>query len=401
MMEAILIHLRKLRIDWLMFGALIGLMVFGGTFVLSAAIGQYEMETLLNTYFFRQMVFYGLGLALAALFVVVDYHRLAGWSRAAYWVMILLLILVLIPGIGEVRQGARRWFDLGVILIQPSEFAKLAFIFALADFLTRPNEEMLMPGVFLKALGMTALPFILILKEPDLGSSLVFFPVGIAMMFIAGVPLRFLGKFLGASAVVVLFIVLNALYFPAEWRISLQEYQRQRLLVYFHKDFATPNATPAERKAARALQRERTHNIRQAEISVGSGGLTGKGWGQGPQTRLGYLPRGVAHNDFIFSVIAEETGFLGSMAVLALYTIILLKGMETATQARDRLGKLLAVGIVTLIFCHVFVNIGMHLRLIPVTGIPLPLLSYGGSSVLSSLIAIAVLQNIQLHRNTY
>ena len=116
---------------------------------------------------------------------------------------------------------------------------------------------------------------------------------------------------------------------------------------------------------------------------------------------MGYLPRGVAHNDFIFSVIAEETGFLGSMVVLALYTIILLKGMETATQARDRLGKLLAVGIVTLIFCHVFVNIGMHLRLIPVTGIPLPLLSYGGSSVLSSLIAIAVLQNIQLHRNTY
>ena len=172
-------------------------------------------------------------------------------------------------------------------------------------------------------------------------------------------------------------------------------------MVYFHKDFAPPNATPAERKAARALQRERTHNIRQAEISVGSGGLTGKGWGQGPQTRLGYLPRGVAHNDFIFSVIAEETGFLGSMAVLALYTVILLKGMQTAALARDRLGKLLAVGVVTLIFCHVFVNIGMHLRLMPVTGIPLPLLSYGGSSVLSSLIAIAVLQNIQLHRNTY
>ena len=123
MMETILIHLRKLRVDGLMFGALIGLMVFGGTFVLSAAIGQYEMEPLLNTYFFRQMVFYGVGLCLAALFVVVDYHRIAGWSRATYWVMILLLILVLIPGIGEVRQGARRWFDLGVTLIQPSEFA--------------------------------------------------------------------------------------------------------------------------------------------------------------------------------------------------------------------------------------------------------------------------------------
>ena len=158
--------------------------LLGGAFVLSAAIDQYEIEPLLNSYFFRQLVFYGVGLGLAAVFVVVDYHRLAGWARAAYWLTLIFLVLVLIPGIGEVRYGARRWLDLGITLIQPSEFAKLAFIFALADFLTRPNEEMLMPGVFLKALGMTALPFILILKEPDLGSSLVFFPIGIAMMFV-------------------------------------------------------------------------------------------------------------------------------------------------------------------------------------------------------------------------
>ena len=400
-MESFILHIRKLRVDLLLLLSLVGLMVFGATFILSAAMDQYEIEPLLNTYFFRQLSFYAVGLTIGLFFIVVDYHRLAGWARAAYWVTIILLILVLIPGVGVVRYGAQRWFDLGITLIQPSEFAKLAFIFALADFLTRPNEEMLMPGVFLKALGMTALPFLLILKEPDLGSSLVFFPIGTAMMFVAGVPLRFLGKFLGASTVVVLFVIINALYFPADWRISLQEYQRQRLLVYFDKDFAPSNATPAESKAARELQRERTHNIRQAEISVGSGGLTGKGWGQGPQTRLGYLPRGVAHNDFIFSVIAEETGFLGSIAVLALYTIILLKGMQIAAEARDRLGKLLAVGVVALIFCHVFVNIGMHLRVMPVTGIPLPLLSYGGSSVLSSLIAIAVLQNVQLHKQSY
>ena len=293
-MESVLVHLRKLRVDLLLLFSLLGLMVFGATFILSAAMDQYEIEPLLNTYFFRQLGFYAVGLTLGLFFIVVDYHRLAGWARTAYWITIILLILVLIPGIGVVRYGAQRWFDLGITLIQPSEFAKLAFIFALADFLTRPNEEMLMPGVFLKALGMTALPFLLILKEPDLGSSLVFFPIGTAMMFVAGVPLRFLGKFLGASTVVVLFVIINALYFPADWRISLQEYQRQRLLVYFDKDFAPPNATPVERKAARELQRERTHNIRQAEISVGSGGLTGKGWGQGPQTRLGYLPRGVA-----------------------------------------------------------------------------------------------------------
>ena len=400
-MNLVLAHLSKLRIDLLMAFCLFGLMLFGSIFILSASVEQYETNDLVDTYFFRQVIFYFFGILVGFLFVIIDYHKLSGYAHTFYWVMILLLILVLIPGVGEVRFGARRWFDLGITLIQPSEFAKLAFIFALADFLTRPNEEMLMPGVFFKAIGMTALPFLLILKQPDLGSSLVFFPIGTAMMFVAGVRLRFLIKFLSFFSVLAVFVVLNALYAPNDWRIPLNEYQRHRLLVYFNKDFASADATPAERRQAQKLQRSRTHNIRQAEISVGSGGLIGKGWGQGPQTRLGYLPKGVAHNDFIFSVISEETGFLGSMAVLSLYAILLLKGMQIADQARDRLGKLLAVGVVAMIFCHVFVNIGMHLRLMPVTGIPLPLLSYGGSSVLSSLMAIAVLQNVKTHRNLY
>ena len=400
-MNLVLAHLSKLRIDLLMAFCLFGLMLFGSIFILSASVEQYETNDLVDTYFFRQVIFYFFGILIGFLFIIIDYHKLSGYAQTFYWATILLLILVLIPGVGEVRFGARRWFDLGITLIQPSEFAKLAFIFALADFLTRPNEEMFMPGVFFKAIGMTALPFLLILKQPDLGSSLVFFPIGTAMMFVAGVRLRFLIKFLSFFSVLAVFVVLNALYAPNDWRIPLNEYQRHRLLVYFNKDFASADATPAERRQAQKLQRSRTHNIRQAEISVGSGGLIGKGWGQGPQTRLGYLPKGVAHNDFIFSVISEETGFLGSMAVLSLYAILLLKGMQIADQARDRLGKLLAVGVVAMIFCHVFVNIGMHLRLMPVTGIPLPLLSYGGSSVLSSLMAIAVLQNVKTHRNLY
>ena len=400
-MNLVLANLSKLRIDLLMAFCLFGLMLFGSIFILSASVEQYETNDLVDTYFFRQVIFYFFGILIGFLFIIIDYHKLSGYAQTFYWATILLLILVLIPGVGEVRFGARRWFDLGITLIQPSEFAKLAFIFALADFLTRPNEEMLMPGVFFKAIGMTALPFLLILKQPDLGSSLVFFPIGTAMMFVAGVRLRFLIKFLSFFSVLAVFVVLNALYAPNDWRIPLNEYQRHRLLVYFNKDFASVDATPAERRQAQKLQRSRTHNIRQAEISVGSGGLIGKGWGQGPQTRLGYLPKGVAHNDFIFSVISEETGFLGSMAVLSLYAILLLKGMQIADQARDRLGKLLAVGVVAMIFCHVFVNIGMHLRLMPVTGIPLPLLSYGGSSVLSSLMAIAVLQNVKTHRNLY
>jgi len=136
-------------------------------------------------------------------------------------------------------------------------------------------------------------------------------------------------------------------------------------------------------------------------ISVGSGGLTGKGWHKGNQTSLGFLPPGAAHNDFIFSVLAEEKGFVGSIVVLTLYGLILFTGLRIAGQARDRLGKLLAVGVVTLLFSHVFINIGMNIRLMPVTGVPLPLLSYGGSSVLCSLIAAGILQNVYIYRRSY
>ena len=143
------------------------------------------------------------------------------------------------------------------------------------------------------------------------------------------------------------------------------------------------------------------YNVRQALISVGSGGLTGKGWRQGTQNALGYLPRAVAHNDFIFSVIAEEEGFIGSLIVLGLYALVLFSGLRIAGQARDRLGRLVAVGVVTLIFSHVFINIGMNIRIMPVTGVPLPLLSYGGSSVLGSLIAVGLMQNVHIYRKGY
>ena len=171
--------------------------------------------------------------------------------------------------------------------------------------------------------------------------------------------------------------------------------------MYFGQDFAPPNGTAAELKRARLQRRNDSYNVEQALISVGSGGLTGKGWRQGTQNALGYLPRAVAHNDFIFSVIAEESGFVGSVVVLSLYAVVLFTGIRIAGQARDRLGKLLAVGVVTLLFSHVFINIGMNIRLMPVTGVPLPLLSYGGSSVLGSLIAAGLLQNIHIHRRSY
>jgi rod shape determining protein RodA len=205
----------------------------------------------------------------------------------------------------------------------------------------------------------------------------------------------------GVGLLAALFLVDALFSPPGWWQIKLEDYQRQRLLVYFGADFAPPHATAVERANARRLQSEKSYQVRQALISVGSGGLTGKGWTCGNQTALGFLPPGAAHNDFIFSVIAEEKGFVGSILVLTLYGVVLFTGIRIAGQARDRLGRLVAVGVVALLFSHVFINIGMNIRIVPVTGIPLPLLSYGGSSVLGSLIAMGMLQNVHIYRKAY
>lgn len=393
---------RQARFDWQMMVAIAGLMCLGVAFIYSAtmvdsgaALPWYRQRHVL------QIVWYIVGGAGAAAVCLIDYRTLSRWSLIAYWAAILLLIAVLVPGIGSMRYGARRWIDLGLFQFQPSEFAKLAFIFLMAHFLSRPLNELRLPGLFFKALGMTMLPFVLVLKEPDLGSALLFLPVGLVMMFVAGVPANWLAKLVGGTGLLLLLMVLNILFAPERWRIPLEDYQRRRLLVYFDRDYVSAGAPPEVRRKALIQQRNDSYNVEQALISVGSGGLTGKGWREGTQNALGYLPRGVAHNDFIFSVIAEEKGFVGSVMVITLYIVVLFTGIRVASQARDRLGKILAAGVVTLLFSQVFINIGMNIRMVPVTGVPLPLLSYGGSSVLGSLIAVGILQNIHIHRKSY
>ncbi len=395
------------RLDKGLLLALLALMAIGMAFVLSATRtnDQYATTELLRQPYFKQIIFYGVGLVAAALLCTRDYHQVARFSFVAYWASIAMLVFVLVPGLGSMRYGARRWFDLGFMQFQPSEVAKFAFLLAMAQFLSRPQEELRQPGVLLKALGLVALPFCLIMLEPDLGSALMFILPALAMLYVAGIPASFLKKLLGGAACVVAAILIYVFYVPQSWKpIDLHDYQKRRLMVYFGVDYATqyatPNATPAEIRRIRAMQSRDSYNVAQAMISVGAGGLTGKGWSQGIQNSQGYLPRGVAHNDFIFSVIAEESGFLGSALVIGLYTTILLIGIRVAGQARDRLGRLLAVGVVALLFGHVFVNIGMNIRLVPVTGVPLPLLSYGGTSVVCSLLAIGLLQSIQIHQRS-
>jgi rod shape determining protein RodA len=392
------------KLDRLQLLALAGLMFLGAAFVCSATIrGAFEAEK--HWYaqiWFRQVIWYVLGTGAAAAVCLVDYHTLARWSLVAYWGVILCLVAVLVPFIGQTHGwGARRWIDVPFFQFQPSEFAKLAFILAGANFLSRPPDELKQPEVFWQGIGLMLLPFVLILKEPDLGSALVLLPTGLMMMLVAGTPRKYLLRLIGGVGVLGVLFLADVLFAPPHLRIPIQDYQRQRLLVYFGADFVGANATPEERSEARRMQQEKSYQVRQALISVGSGGFLGKGWGQGQQTRLSFLPAGAAHNDFIFSVIAEEEGFVGSVVVLTLYAVVLFTGLRIAGQARDRLGKLLAVGVVTLLFSHVFINIGMNIRIVPVTGIPLPLLSYGGSSVLCSLIALGLMQNVYKNRRGY
>ena len=394
------------KFDKLQFLALAGLMFLGAAFVFSATMAN-DSAGLLAWYqqaWVRQIFWYAVGSGAIVAICLVDYHTLARWSFVGYWAMILCLVAVLIPHIGSMRFGARRWIDLGFFQFQPSEFAKLAFILAGANFLSRPVDELKRSEVFWQGMGLMMLPFLLILKEPDLGSALVLLPTGLVMMLVAGVPRSYLLKLGGIVGLLAALFVADLLFAPAKWQIPMEQYQRNRLLIYFgrnYTDFASPGATPVELQRLRQRQLDDAYNVRQALISVGSGGLVGKGWRQGTQNALGYLPRAVAHNDFIFSVIAEEEGFVGSVIVITLYAVVLFTGLRIAGSARDRLGKLVAVGVVTLIFSHVFINIGMNIRIMPVTGVPLPLLSYGGSSVLCSLIAVGLMQNIHIHRRGY
>lgn len=403
-MSTLTLNPNQPRVERLQLGALFGLMVLGGAFIYSATMASESAAEapLYNQTWFRQLVWYSAGITGGVIVCLVDYRTLSRWSFVIYWVAISLLVAVLVPGIGVLRYNARRWIDLGFFQFQPSEFAKLAFILAQAHFLSRPVDELKQPGIFWKAIGLMMLPFVLIMKEPDLGSALVLLPAGLMMMYVAGTPKAYLFRLGGGVALAGSAFLLVVLFAPPNFQVNLEDYQRRRLLVYFGREYTPPpGASKAEIERLRRQQFDDSHNVRQALISVGSGGLTGKGWRQGTQNALGYLPRTVAHNDFIFSVIAEEKGFVGSVLVVTLYGAILLSGIGIASQARDRLGKLISVGVVTLIFSHVFINIGMNIRLMPVTGVPLPLLSYGGSSVLSSLIAMGLLQNVHIYRKAY
>lgn len=353
-----------------------------------------------------QLVYLALGSAIYLGTALLDYRI---WLRYAHWVYLLslvLLVLVLIPGIGTTHgMGARRWIDLGVAF-QPSEFAKVAVLIVTASILTGSRLGTVADSfqVLVKLALAVGIPMLLIVAEPDLGSALVIAPMVFAMLFISNLSMRFFAGALGVFALLVGMVALDAwryanfmednklsfvrdrgAYEPHSW-LPLKDYQRNRVLA-----FAMPDVIDRQGIGI-------TWNSRQSLISVGSGGLTGKGWAEGTQAKLGYLPPAVAHNDFIFSVIAEEKGFLGSITVVGLFGVVLWNGLRIAGLARDRFGALLALGVTVLLAVHVFVNIAMTIGLVPVKGIPLPFISYGGTFVLSCCFLQGLVQSVYRFR---
>ena len=283
----------------------------------------------------------------------------------------MLLVYVLIFGV--VRGGGRRWISLPLFNLQPSEFMKIGLALVLArlfgDSRNRtPSSRELAIGV-----ALTALPLLLIARQPDLGTAATLVPVLLAVAFVAGMRLKVAGILLALALVAA----------PVVWTVGLQDYQKGRVLT-----FVNPSRDPLGAGYQQI----------QARITVGAGGLWGKGFMKGTQGQQGFLP--VAHNDFIFSVLAEEHGFIGVLAVLGLYAFVVLRTIETARLARDRLGTLLVVGALASFTFQVFYNVSMSAGLAPVKGLTLPLMSYGGSSVIASLAGIGLVLNVRMRRFT-
>jgi rod shape determining protein RodA len=382
--------------------AMAGLGTFGICFIYSAQLSAHGNNWI------SQLVFLALGLMLYLTVSLIDYRFWLSVSHWFYLGCLLPLILVLIPHIGSERYGSQRWIDFGIISFQPSETAKVAVLLVVASILIRSEIGTVKQslGVLGKLALAVGLPMFLILLQPDLKSAIVLPPVVFAMLYVSKLSKRF---FLGALAAFMLIVSLvgwdvwryadfmesnsfskvsdRGKYEQHSWLPFLHDYQRNRILSFVAPDKFDPMGIG--------------WNQRQSLISVGSGGLTGKGWTQGTQAQLGYLPRSVAHNDFVFSVIAEEKGFLGSITVLSLFGIVLFNGVRIASLARDRLGTLIAIGVTVLFAVHVFVNIAMTIGLVPITGIPLPFISYGGSFVLSCCLLQGLVQSVYRFRKDF
>ncbi len=329
--------------------------------------------------FFKQAVWIFIGVIIMFLMLIPDYHSIGRYAYIFYAGSIFLLLLVMI--FGRTGMGAQRWLAIGPFVFQPSEFAKLSLTLALARFFAEDPKR---GGYELKELAIPAamvlVPLVLVLKQPDLGTALMLLLTASLIVILVGVRLRSIMIILLTMAFIGSLVFLVS---PVRHKIwsSLKPYQQNRI-----KAFIDPSSDP----------RGSGYHANQSKIAVGSGQITGKGYRKGTQSQMAFLPE--RHTDFIFAVIAEETGLVGSSILVVLYLALLLIGVDTAKNAKDRLGVLMAGGIVSMISLYVFINVGMAVGIVPVVGVPLPLVSYGGTSIITTFLALGLLLNIQTRR---
>lgn len=352
------------QINWTMVFLIVAVAVIGFAMLYSAAKGNFEPWAA------RQMARFGAGILMMFAIALVDIRF---WMRHAYLVYALGLgLLAAVEVAGAVGMGAQRWLDFGVLRIQPSELMKVAVILALArHFYAMSMEEISRPLYLIIPLFLVAAPVALVFRQPDLGTALMLVLGAGALFFVAGVRIW---KF-------VVVIVIGLASIPVAWNF-LHAYQRKRILT-----FLNPESDPLGAG----------YHILQSKIALGSGSLFGKGFINGSQSHLEFLPE--RHTDFVFTMLAEEFGLVGGVLVILLYAFLIIYGLAIALRSRNQFGRLLAMGLTTNLFLYVFANIAMVMGVIPVVGVPLPLISYGGTAMLSVLIGFGLVMNVYVHRD--
>jgi rod shape determining protein RodA len=326
-------------------------------------------------YLKRQLLFVVLGVIAMVVVAAFDYRRLEPLAMLFYVLIVLALLGVYV--VGSHAQGSQRWFSLGFLQIQPSEFAVLAVILAVASYCDKRTEEGLAWRDVFRLLILAAIPTALVLGQPDLGTAIIMLVVLLVMLAVAGLPARILVLLILGVVLVALVAIESGL---------LHSYQIARL-----GTFLNPNSTSTNQFVQQTI-----YNTKEAKIAIGSGGIFGSGIGHGAQTNLGYVPE--QQTDFIFTAVAEQLGFVGSVAVLALLGAIAWRMLRAAGQSRDVFGRLMCTGIFTFVAFSVFQNAGMTMGIMPITGIPLPLVSYGGTAVLCFFIAAGLALSVGVHR---
>ena len=360
-------NLSKLRSLDIISGINVALLVlFGLAAILSITISAEEPDFSKLT---TQIVAVVIGLILAIFFSTIDYRQLASWSLVLYGSSLALLVLVLL--LGTKIRGTTGWFMVGGLTFQPVEVVKIFVIIWLANYIAHNVQNMDRPLILLKSAFYVALPILLVILQPDLGSALIFLSIFLGLIIVSKIPKTYL------IALVVFLVIISVL----GWSFFLKDYQKERVLT-----FISPSRDPLGQG----------YNVTQSIIAVGSGGMLGRGLGLGPQSQLNFLPE--QESDFIFAVIAEELGLIGTFLVIALFVILFYRIFKITTIAQDDFGVLLSWGILIMLASQALINIGMNIGLAPVAGLPLPFLSSGGSSIVANLMAIGILQSVYIHK---